>query len=112
MGLAREHDSPRGGAAPENLRIIQVRGDSMEPEMREGDRIVVDISRKTPATGETFVLWDGNGIVVKKVDAAPCEGNGPRRIRLISENPDYPTYSPLAQDVHVIGKVLWVVRRV
>ena len=100
-----------GGADPENLRIIRVRGDSMEPEMREGDRIVVDISRKTPATGETFVLWDGNGIVVKKVDLAPGEGGGPRRIRLVSENTDYPPYTRLAQDVHFLGKALWVVRR-
>ena len=101
-----------GGAASENLRIIRVRGDSMEPEMREGDRIVVDVSRKTPATGETFVLWDGNGTVAKKVDKVPTvEGGGPPRIRLISENPDYPSYAPLAQDVHFLGKVLWVVRR-
>lgn len=102
-----------GGAAPENLRIIRVRGDSMVPEMKEGDRIVVDVSRKQPATGETFVLWDGNGIVVKKIDSAPAdEADGPPRIRLISENPDYPPYSCLADDVHVLGKVLWVVRRV
>lgn len=102
-----------GGAAPENLRIIRVRGDSMTPEMNEGDRVVVDVSRKIPATGETFVLWDGNGIVVKKVDTAPPgEVGGPPRIRLISENPDYPPYTCLADDVHVLGKALWVVRRV
>ena len=101
-----------GGADPKNLRIIRVRGDSMEPEMREGDRIVVDVSRKTPATGETFVLWDGSGIVVKKVDLAPGEGGGPRRIRLVSENPDYPPYTRLAEDVHFLAKVLWVVKRV
>ncbi len=101
-----------GGADPENLRIIRVRGNSMEPGMSEGDRIVVDTSRKTPATGETFVLWDGSGIVVKKVDVAPpAEGGGPPRIRLISENPDYPPYTRLADDVHFLGKALWVVRR-
>lgn len=97
----------QGGAAPENLRIIRVQGDSMVPEMRERDRIVVDVSRKTPATGETFVLWDGNGIVVKKVDtASPSEDGGEPRIRLISENPDYPPYTCLTQDVHFLGKVL------
>ncbi|MCY4486609.1 MAG: hypothetical protein OXF11_05765 [Deltaproteobacteria bacterium] len=36
-----------GGAAPENLRILRVRGDSLAPEMR-----------------------DGNGLVVKRVEAA------------------------------------------
>ena len=104
-----------GGAAPENLRILRVRGNSMEPEMRDGDRVVVDVSRRLAATGETFVLWDGNGLVVKRVDAvhegAPNEDEPPR-LRLISANPDYPPYSCLAPDVHVLGKVLWVVRRV
>lgn len=85
----------------------------MVPEMNEGDRVVVDVLRKALATGETFVLWDGNGIVVKKVDTAPPgEGGGPARIRLISENLDYPPYSCLPDDVHIFGKVLWVVRSV
>ena len=104
-----------GGAAPEDLRIIRVRGNSMEPEMRDGDRIVVDVSRRMPATGETFVLWDGNGLVVKRVEAVRGDSVGedqPPRLRLISANPDYAPYSCLAQDVHVLGKVLWAVRRV
>ena len=104
-----------GGAAPENVRILRVRGNSMEPEMREGDRIVVDVSRRLPATGETFVLWDGNGLVVKQVERVQGHGEGgdePPRLRLISANPDYAPYSCLAQDVHILGKVLWVVRRV
>ena len=102
-----------GGAAPEDLRILRVRGNSMEPEMREGDRIVVDVSRRLPATGETFVLWDGNGLVVKHVETVHDEAGGdePPRLRLISANPDYAPYSRLAQDVHVLGTVLWVVRR-
>ena len=30
------------GADPEHLRILRVRGNSMEPEMSEGDRLMVD----------------------------------------------------------------------
>ena len=103
-----------GGAAPENLRILRVRGDSMAPEMRDGDRVVVDVSRRLPATGHTFVLWDGNGLVVKHVDAVHGDGMGrdePHRLRLISANPDYLPYSCLAQDVHILGTVLWVIGR-
>ena len=104
------------GAAPEDLRILRVRGNSMEPEMREGDRIVVDTSRRLPVTGETFVLWDGNGLVVKHVEAVHGDQplrdeDQPRRLRLISAHPDYAPYSRLAEEVHILGKVLWVVRR-
>ena len=97
-----------GGAAPKNLRILRVRGNSMEPEMREGDRLVVDVSRRVPATGEMFVLWDGNGLVVKRIEAVRGE---PPRLRLISANPDYAPYTCLAEDAHITGKVVWAVKR-
>ncbi len=103
------------GAEPGDLRILRVRGNSMEPEMRDGDRIVVDVSRRLPATGETFVLWDGNSLVVKHVGAVRSGGTAdkdePARLRLISANPDYAPYSCLAEAAHIVGKVLWVVRR-
>ncbi len=58
-----------GDADPQALRILKVRGISMEPEFREGDRLVVDTARCVPAPGELFVLWDGTGLVVKRVEA-------------------------------------------
>ncbi len=103
------------GADPESLRILRVRGNSMEPELSDGDRIVVDVSRRLPATGETFVLWDGIGLVVKHVEVArgdAVDDDEPPRLRLISANPDYAPYSCLAEDAHILGKVLWAVRRV
>ena len=74
-----------GGAEPANLRILRARGDSMEPAVHDGDRLLVDVARKTPATGEMAVLWDGNGLVVKRVEVPPQ--TDPPRLRLISANP-------------------------
>jgi len=96
-----------GDAAPEALRILRVRGNSMEPELREGDRIVVDTARTVPAAGELFVLWDGTGLVVKRVEALTAKGT----LRLASAHPDYPAYERPAHEVHVVGKVLWKVTR-
>ena len=98
-----------GDAEPEALRILRVRGNSMEPEMREGDRLVVDTARRVPAAGELFVLWDGDGLVVKRVE--PAREPGAAKLRLLSANPAYPPYTCLAADVHIVGKVLWKVTR-
>ena len=98
-----------GGADPAALRILRVRGNSMEPEMGEGDRIVVDTARRVPAIGELFVLWDGDGLVVKRIEKA--RDPGPRRLRLLSANPDYAPYECLAEEAHIVGKVIWTVRR-
>ena len=97
-----------GDAVPGNLRILRVRGNSMEPEMREGDRLMVDTAKRRPATGELFVLWDGNGLVVKRVETLRGE---PPRLKLLSANPDYEPYTCLADEVHIAGKVIWTLRR-
>ncbi len=99
-------------ASPGSLRILLVKGDSMEPEMGAGDRLMVDLSKRTLVTGEMFVLWDGIGLVVKRVQPLPGNGDGPARVRLVSANPDYEPYTCLADDVHVVGKVVWVVKQV
>ena len=56
-----------------------------------------------------FVLWDGNGLVVKRVET--LREPGPSRLRLISANPDYTPYTCLAEDAHVVGKVVWALKR-
>ena len=96
-----------GDADPKTLRILRVRGDSMEPEMREGDRLLVDTARRSPATGELFVLFDGTGLVVKRIEMVPGEA----RLRLLSANPAYGPYTALGDEVHIVGKVVWVLRR-
>ena len=75
----------------------------------EGDRLTVDVSRRIPVTGEIFVLWDGNGLVVKRVET--MRGEGPPRLRLLSANPDYEPDTCLVQEAHIVGKVIWTVRR-
>jgi len=100
-----------GGAVPDAIRVLRVRGESMEPELSEGDRLLVDTSKRAPATGEMFVLWDGNGLVVKRVERVGGAGGEPG-LRLKSANPDYADYTVAAGDAHIAGKVLWTVRRV
>ena len=96
-----------GNATPEALRILRVRGNSMEPELREGDRLVVDTARTVPTAGELFVLWDDTGLVVKRIEALTAEGT----LRLASAHPDYPPYERTAEDIHVVGRVLWKITR-
>ena len=77
----------------------------MEPEMRDGDHVVVDTARRSHATGELFVPWDANGLVVKRVEVT---GDEPPRLRLLSANADYQPYTCLAEEAHIVGKVVWM----
>ena len=100
-----------GGATPGAIRVLRARGVSMEPELSEGDRLLVDTSRRVPAAGEMFVLWDGNGLVVKRVEPV-AESAGEPALRLKSTNAEYADYTAPAGEVQIVGKVLWTVRRV
>ena len=94
-----------GDVDPKALRLIKVRGDSLEPELHAGARVVVDTARRLPITGELFVLWDGDGPVVKRIELAP--GDGLPKLLLHCANPGYASYECLAADGHVVRKVLW-----
>ncbi len=50
-----------GGAAPENLRIIRVRGDSMEPEMKKGTGSWSTSREKSPPRGRPSSCGTGTG---------------------------------------------------
>jgi len=96
-------------ARPEDLRIITVEGDSMEPLLGSGDRIVVDTSRSLPVPPGVFVIWDGMGLVAKRVEHIPH--SKPTKLAIRSINPDYPAYERLAEEVRIIGRVVWVTKR-
>ena len=77
-------------AKPEDLRMITVDGDSMEPLLSSGDRILIDVSRKVPVPPGIFVIWDGMGLVAKRIEHVPH--SEPPKVVLKSLNPEYDSY--------------------
>ncbi|MDE0358961.1 MAG: S24 family peptidase, partial [Gammaproteobacteria bacterium] len=58
-------------AKPEDLQMITVDGDSMAPVLSSGDRVLIDVSRKVPVPPGIFVIWDGMGLVAKRIEHVP-----------------------------------------
>ena len=98
-----------GRANPGDLRIVSVFGDAMEPLLSEGDRLVIDAARRHPATGELCVLWDGNGLAIRRVEIV--HGTEPAQLRLTTANPDYAPITCLAREARIVATVLWMFRR-
>jgi len=96
-------------ASPTELRMITVDGDSMEPLLSTGDRIVLDISQKVPVPPGIFVIWDGMGLVAKRVEHIP--NSEPPKVLIKSVNPNYQAYERSAEEVNVVGRVVWMARR-
>jgi hypothetical protein len=96
-------------ARPDDLRIITVDGDSMEPLLTSGDRILVDTSQRIPVPPGVFVIWDGMGLVAKRVEHVPA--SDPPKIAVRSLNSQYPSYELTGEEVNIVGRVVWVGKR-
>jgi len=64
----------RRGLNPDDLAVISVRGDSMEPELNDNDLILLDRSLTSPKDGEMFVVRYAGDLFVKRVQVMPFGG--------------------------------------
>jgi phage repressor protein C with HTH and peptisase S24 domain len=90
---------------PANLRMMHVEGDSMMPTLHDGDVVLVDLGRTLPTPPGIFVLFDGMGLVAKRLEHIP--NSDPPRVRIISDNTFYSPYERTAEEIRIIGRVRW-----
>jgi len=91
-------------AAPEQIKIITVYGDSMVPDFLPGERVLVDLSDQTPSPPGVFVVWDGFGLVIKRLEMVPY--SNPPTVKLKSANEAYDTYERALAEVVINGRVI------
>jgi len=87
-----------------DLRIITVLGDSMEPTLLPGQRVLVDTADRRPSPPGVFVVWDGLGLVVKRVQLLPH--TDPPRVKITSDNQNYEPYERTLDEAYIQGRVI------
>jgi phage repressor protein C with HTH and peptisase S24 domain len=96
----------RKGSA-NHMVAMEVFGNSMEPELREGDTVLIDQSQTGIIAGAIYALGIEDTIMVKRMEKHP------NKLVLCSDNRDYaPIYLNREEmdTVRVIGKVIWSCR--
>lgn len=94
---------------PNDMVLMRVSGDSMEPEVCDKDVVLIDQSKKDILPGSMFAVGFEECIYLKRIDSLPG------KVILKSANPAYPPVEldvrgDLAEQFRVIGRVLWVGR--
>ena len=91
------------GMDPTRCVVISVRGESMEPTLPAGSKILVDRDRTRRRAGRIFVVATGEGLVVKRLE---------RRGRQWFLASDHPSWQPVPwpREAEVIGEVRWASR--
>jgi transcriptional regulator with XRE-family HTH domain len=98
------------GIAPADLRIFQVEGDSMEPTIWSRDYVAANIRDRNPTPPGIFALWDGFGVLVKRLER--IMGSDPPSLRIISDNEKHQPVVMTADEVNIIGRVCWFARAI
>ncbi|MDY5430140.1 MAG: S24 family peptidase [Desulfovibrio sp.] len=91
---------------PDNMVLMRVSGDSMQPEILNNDVVLLDQSKTDILPGRIYAVGFEEAIYLKRVDMLPG------KVILKSANPAYP---PVELDIRdqqrdafrVIGQVLW-----
>ena len=99
------------GARPQDLYLIRVSGDSMEPTLRAGDVVLVNRQATRPDREGVYILRLNGMLVVKRLQAMPAG-----IVRVISDNAAFTSFDVTraeldGTDITVIGRVVWVGRR-
>ncbi len=99
------------GLSPENLSIIDVKGESMAPTLDNGDTIMVDSSDAAERLRDgIYVLRLDEALMVKRVALSPRRGQG--GLTISSDNPHYPSWADVNPSlVDFVGRVVWSCRR-
>ena len=86
------------------LAIMRVQGDSMEPEFISGDRVLVDTTATIPSPPGIYVVWDGYGLVLKRLEIV--FGTQPPVVRMSCANAAYSTFERPMAEVPISGRVV------
>lgn len=95
-------------AKPSDLVIIRVKGHSMEPTLLDDDHVMVDLTKTNLSFDGLFVIRFDDALHVKRIGRSATRGN----VVVVSDHPAYRDLDMPKPDLDVIGRVLWVGRKV
>lgn len=94
-------------ASPDQLFFAQGAGDSMEPTLRDSDLLLIDCSQTTLNIADKIWALSYAGLgAIKRLRSLPSGG-----VEMLSDNPHVPNATAYDDEMHIIGRVVAVVRK-
>jgi phage repressor protein C with HTH and peptisase S24 domain len=94
----------------EKLFLATGHGDSMEPTLHKHDLVLIDTTENRIGLGDTIwaLEYAGSGLIKR---LRRVKRNGQVKIAILSDNSAVPTEEADPEDVRIVGKVVWIARR-
>lgn len=97
------------GACDEELRLIEMRGDAMEPTLRSGDLLLVDCRVRQVAQDGLYAVQLAEGVEIMRIHKQTAG-----RVLLSCDNPFFQSTTltaAAAKRIKLVGRVVWFGRR-
>lgn len=108
-GFPKEEFRSLFGASPNGIVILEVVGDSMSPTLVPGERVIINTKDTSASPPGIFVVWDGLGLVLKRVEYVAH--SDPPRVRIVSDNGRYEPYERELGEAAIQGRVIGSLQR-
>ncbi len=99
----------RSKGNPHNMVLVDISGNSMEPELKDGDTVLVDRSKNEILAGAIYAIGVEDTVLIKRIEKLPD------KLVLISDNAKYSPTFITGDDINrvrILGKVIWVCREI
>jgi len=96
-------------ATADDLAVITVSGDSMNPTLFEGDHILVDLNATQIRNDGIYVLRNDNMVLVKRISVNPIS----KLCTIKSDNEYYQSWEGCEPEkLDILGRVIWMGRKI
>lgn len=87
---------------PNDIKMLRVQGDSMQPTINEGDFVWVDISNNFVGSDGIYLIRMATGLAVKRLQA------GLSNVVIKSDNPTYSDITAEVGELKIVGRVIHI----
>ncbi len=96
-------------APPDKIVVVCVQGDSMDPTLRDGDQILIDLTQTRPTREGIYGIRHDHSLMVKRLSVNLAD----KTLTIASDNKQYETLRGVnPNDITILGRVILHLRSV
>lgn len=94
----------RTKAEPDQVRIFLIEESVMEPNLKKGEHVIVDLSDTKPSPPGIFVISDGFGFMARH--CAFKHGSSPPEVKISAMQKNFEPQTLARDDIEILGRVI------
>jgi hypothetical protein len=94
----------RTQAPPDKIKIFKVSETAMEPDFKQGEHVLVDLSDQKPSPPGVFLVSDGFGYMIRNCAFVPKAS--PPTVRISARQDGFMSQTLKLEDFTIIGRVI------